>query len=130
MLFYIFMQYAFLRLKTLINAKFNWIVLSDTALKILIKQFHDKKNYYIDCNSCLLANIKYFKITKPTWFYICSIVSVKKYKVLVVPLNNSDENEIFISDTMKYNIENALHCTINKCFLREYKREKNSLVNK
>ncbi|CAD1476808.1 unnamed protein product, partial [Heterotrigona itama] len=68
-------------------------------------------------NSCLLANIKYFEITKPTWFYICSIVSVKKYKVLVVPLNNFDENEIFISDTMKYNIQNALHCTINKCFL-------------
>ncbi|KAK9298630.1 hypothetical protein QLX08_008106 [Tetragonisca angustula] len=129
-LFYIFAQYALLRLKKLINTKFNWIILSDNTQKNLIKQFHDEKNYYIDCNSCLLTDIKYFEITKPTWFYICSIVSVKKYKVLVVPLNNSDENEIFISDTMKYNIENALHCTTNKCFLLPAKDDTVSFARK
>lgn len=119
--FYIFVQYALFRLKTLIDIKYNWIILSDFILKNLIEQLYNKKNYYIDCNSCLLASIKYVRITTPTWFYICSTVSIKKYKVLVVPLNNTDEIEIFTSNTMKYNIENALHCTIDKCFLCKYK---------
>ncbi|XP_043580377.1 peroxisome assembly factor 2 isoform X1 [Bombus pyrosoma] len=116
-LFYTFVQYALFRLKTLTDTKYNWIILSDLILKNLIEQFYNKKNYYIDCNSCLLANIKYVRNTTPTWFYICSTVSIKKYKVLVVPLNNTDEIEIFTSNIMKYNIENALHCTIDKCFL-------------
>lgn len=119
-LLYIFVQFVFFKLKKLIDTEFNWNILSDFALKNLIKRFYNEKNYYIDRNSCLLANVQYFKAPIPTWFYICSKFSLKKYKVLIIPKiqkDNIDTNNIFVSETMKYNIENALHCTINNCFL-------------
>ncbi|CAL7946508.1 unnamed protein product [Xylocopa violacea] len=116
-LFYIFVHYAVLKLRRLINIKFNWNILTDASLKTLVKQFYDDEKYYIDLNCCLLANIKCFKATIPTWFYVCSITSLKKYKVLIVPLNNTDTNELFVSETMIHNMENALHCTVDKCFL-------------
>ncbi|OAD59072.1 Peroxisome assembly factor 2 [Eufriesea mexicana] len=116
-LFYTFVQYTLFKLKVLIDTKFKWNIQSDIAFKYLTKHFYDVRNYYIDYNTCLLANIEYLQISTPTWFYICSTVSIKKYKILVIPLNDSDINVIYISDTMKCNIENALHCTIDKCFL-------------
>lgn len=122
-LLYIFVQFAFFKLKTLIDTEFNWNILSDFALKNLIRRFYNEKNYYVDRNSCLLANIQYFKVSTPTWFYICSKFSLKKYKVLIIPKiqkDNIDTNNIFVSETMKYNIENALHCTVDKCFLCKY----------
>ncbi|CAK9831123.1 Peroxisome assembly factor 2 [Anthophora retusa] len=117
LLYYIFVRYVLFKWKKLIDTKFKWNILSDAALRKLAKQFYDEESYYIDCNSCLLSNIKCLNITTPTWFYICSTKSSKKYKVLVVLVNSTDTNEIFVSETMRYNIENALHCIVDKCFL-------------
>ncbi|KOC68156.1 Peroxisome assembly factor 2 [Habropoda laboriosa] len=117
LLYYAFIRYVLLRWKTLIDTKLKSNILSDTALRNLVKQFYNEENYYIDCNSCLLTNTKCFNTTTPTWFYVCSTNFWKKYKVLVVPVNNTNANELFVSETMKYNIENALGCAVDKCFL-------------
>ncbi|XP_076245751.1 peroxisomal biogenesis factor 6 [Calliopsis andreniformis] len=116
-LLYTFVYYILLKLKVLIEMTFNWNTLSDKAFKNVMKQFYDEENYYLDCDSCILANVKCFKIYTPTWFYICSKASLRKYKVLVVPMNNNDTNEIFVSEVMRHNIENALWCNVDTSFL-------------
>ncbi|XP_076659143.1 peroxisomal biogenesis factor 6 [Halictus rubicundus] len=116
-LFYTFVRYVFYKLKVLMNTTFKWKILPDYEFKNVLKQSYDEAEYYIDCNSCLLANIELFNVCAPTWFYVCSTVSFKKYKLLVVPLNDSDTNEVFVSEIARHNIENALQCTIDNCFL-------------
>ncbi|XP_076549075.1 peroxisomal biogenesis factor 6 isoform X1 [Osmia lignaria lignaria] len=116
-LFYIFAYYVVFKLKILTDTTFNWNILPNNVFKNLLKQFYNQDNNYVDCNSCLLANIKYFKVSLPTWFYVCSKVTVKKYKTLIIPSNDTYANKIFASEIMKRNIENTLHCNIEKCFL-------------
>ncbi|XP_031839434.2 peroxisomal biogenesis factor 6 [Nomia melanderi] len=116
-LFYIFIHYVFYKLKCLIDITLKWKVLAAHEFKDIAKQFYNTEEFYIDCNSCLLANIKCFKISTPTWFYVCSTVSFKKYKLLVIPLSDANINEVFVSEIVKYNIENALQCTVDNCFL-------------
>ena len=116
-LFYVFLHYVLLKLKVLTGTTFNWKTLADKPLKGLIKQCHDEENCYVDWNSCILANVKCFKVSTLTWFYVCSVVSLRKYKVLVIPLNDTDTNEIWVSEVMRHNIESALHCDVTACFL-------------
>ncbi|KZC12881.1 Peroxisome assembly factor 2 [Dufourea novaeangliae] len=115
--FYIFVYYVFYKLKILIKTTFKWKVLPDHAFRDLVKQFYNEEYCYVDCNSCLLANVKCFKVCNPTWFYICSNMSVKKYKILVIPLTDCDINEIFVSEIIRHNIQNALQCNVDNCFL-------------
>ncbi|XP_033328747.2 peroxisomal biogenesis factor 6 isoform X1 [Megalopta genalis] len=116
-LFYTFIHYVFHKFKVLMNTRVEWKVLPDYEFQNVAKQSYNEAEYYIDCKSCLLANIKFLKICTPTWFYVCSKVSYKKYKLLVIPLNDLSTNEIFVSELVRHNIENALRCTIDNCFL-------------
>lgn len=121
-LFYIYVHYTLLKLKALLSIKLSWNIFPDLALRNLIEQYYNEESYYIDYNSCLWGNIEYFKATTPTWYYICSTISLKKYKVLIAPSSQCSTNEIFLSETIRCNVENALQCTFDKCFLREYKK--------
>lgn len=112
-----FVHYILFKLKILIGTTFNWKIVPDNVLKSLIKQFYNEEDYYIDCSSCLLATVKCFEVSVPTWFYVCSTVSLKRYKILVIPLNDTDTNEIFVSEIIRHNIENTLQCTVESCFL-------------
>lgn len=116
------MYYVLFKLKVLIDMTFNWNIISVESLKHLIKQFHDEKNNYLDSDSCILANVKYFNVVTPKWFYVCSKASLRKYKVLVIPLNNSNTNSIFTSEVMRHNMETILCCNIDNCFLRKYNK--------
>ncbi|XP_076636331.1 peroxisomal biogenesis factor 6 isoform X1 [Colletes latitarsis] len=116
-LFYTFLHYVLVKLKVLVTNTFNWTILPDNVFKNLVKQFYNEEDYYVDCSSCLLANVQCFKVSIPTWFYVCSPVSLRKYKLLVIPLNDTDTNEVFVSEILRHNIENALQCTVDTCFL-------------
>lgn len=119
-LFYVFLHYALLKLKVLAGTTFKWKTLADQAMKDLIKHSHNEEYCYVDCNSSILANVKCFKVSTPTWLYVCSVVSLRKYKVLVVPLNDTGTNEIWVSEVTRHNIESALHCDVTACFLCRY----------
>ncbi|XP_076298831.1 peroxisomal biogenesis factor 6 isoform X2 [Lasioglossum baleicum] len=116
-LFYTFVHYVFHKLKVLMNTTLEWKVLSDYEFQNMLEQSYDEAEHYIDCNSCLVTNVKLFNVRSPTWFYVCSTVSFKKYKLLVVPLNDSDTNEMFVSEIVRHNIEIALECPIDNWFL-------------
>ncbi|XP_054006126.1 peroxisomal ATPase PEX6 [Hylaeus anthracinus] len=116
-LFYMFLYYALYELKALIATTYKWKIVPNNVLTKLIKQSYIMKNYYVDCNSCLLINMKYLELSAPTWYYVCSKASLRKYKILLIPLNNIDGNEIFVSEIVRHNIENTLQCTIDTCFL-------------
>ncbi|EZA52228.1 Peroxisomal biogenesis factor [Ooceraea biroi] len=38
------------------------------------------------------------------------MITMKRYKLMIIPTSDVDENTILISETMRHNLQNALHC--------------------
>ncbi|KAK2582112.1 hypothetical protein KPH14_004484 [Odynerus spinipes] len=103
--------FSVLWLLGLMEQKFKCHTLSDKALKHLANKCNECEKDYIDPYTCVLINIDEIDVSLPSWFYICCKSSLKKYKVLVVPFKNTVQNVIYISETMRYNLENLFHRT-------------------
>jgi len=116
----IFLEYVHYRLQRLFKQIFSWIILPDAALKRLLSNLENTQNEYIDYNSCALANTQFLR--KPnSWVYVCSTVTMKKYKLMIVFTSDINENIILISETMRHNLQNALHCEqLDECFICKY----------
>jgi len=116
----IFLEYMRYRLQRLPKQVLCWITLPDTALKHLLSNLENTQNEYIDYNFCALANAQFLRKLANSWVYVCSMVTMKKYKLMII---SSDINEdiILISETMRHNLQNALHCEqLDECFICKY----------
>ncbi|XP_046829878.1 peroxisome assembly factor 2 isoform X1 [Vespa crabro] len=107
---YIFLYYMQFKFKRLMKKKIHCFTLSDKTLNYLINKQIECVNDYIDPYTCILINIDEINVTIPSWFYLCCKSSFKKYKVLVVPFEDTEQNVIYVSETMRYNLEIVFHC--------------------
>lgn len=89
--------------------KIHCFTLSDRTLNHLLNKQIERVNDYIDPYACILTNIDDINVTVPSWYYLCCKTSFKKYKVLVVPFEDSERNVIYVSETMRYNLETLFH---------------------
>lgn len=113
---YIFMEYLCHKLQKLSGQNLRWITLPDVALKRLLKE---TQSQYIDCDSCALANVQFVNQSSSGWFHIYSILSTKKYKLMIASSPDVKEDAILVSETMRHNLQTALRCEqLDKsCFL-------------
>lgn len=118
LLSYIFLEYLYYRLQGLLEQDFCWITLPSPTLRRMLSNLEDTQNEYVDYDSCALANLRSLKKSN-SWFHIYSMISMKKYKLTIVPVRSITKNTILISETMRHNLQNALcHEHLDKsCFL-------------
>lgn len=118
----IFLEYLHRKLQRLFKQNLCWITLPDAVLRHLLSNLEDTRDEYIDYNSCLLANAHFLNELSNSWFYACSMVTLKKYKLLVIPMPEIAENTVLISESMRHNLQNILRCgqMDESCFLRKY----------
>ncbi|KAI4499158.1 hypothetical protein M0802_005741 [Mischocyttarus mexicanus] len=98
------------KLKRLMSTNIHCFTLPDKALKYLINKQIERVNDYIDPHVCILINVDDIKVLIPTWFNLCCKSSLKKYKVLVVRYKDTEQNVIYVSETMRHNLENLFNC--------------------
>ncbi|KAI4492416.1 hypothetical protein M0804_002207 [Polistes exclamans] len=103
---YIFLCYMQFKFKRLMRTKIHCFTLSDKAMKHLVNKQIEHVNNYIDPYACVLTNVDGIKASIPTWFNLCCKLSYKKYKVLIVPFKDTEQNVIYVSETMRHNLEN------------------------
>lgn len=118
---YAFLEYLCRRLQRMSRQNLRWITLPDVAFKHMLKDLEDAQSKYIDLDSCALANIPFSKESS-SWFHVCSMTSLTRYKLMIVSASDVNENTILISETMLHNLQNALHSEQldESCFIRKY----------
>ncbi|XP_043499397.1 peroxisome assembly factor 2 isoform X1 [Polistes fuscatus] len=107
---YIFLCYMQFKFKRLMRTKIHCFTLSDKAMKHLVNKQIEHVNDYIDPYACVLTNVDGIKASIPTWFNLCCKSSYKKYKVLIIPFKDTEQNVIYVSETMRHNLENLFDC--------------------
>lgn len=119
---YAFLEYLYHRLQRMFRQNLHWITLPDVAIKRMLNDLEDTQSKYIDFDSCALANARFLKESPSSWFHICSMTSLTKYKLMIVSVTDTNENTILISETMRHNLQNALHSEQldESCFIRKY----------
>lgn len=119
---YAFLEYLYRRLQRMFEQNLCWITLPDIVFKRKLDDLEDTQNKYIDFDSCALANIRFSKELPSSWFHVCSMTSMTRYKLMIVSAPDVSENTILISETMRHNLQNALHCEQldESCFICKY----------
>ncbi|EFN70620.1 Peroxisome assembly factor 2 [Camponotus floridanus] len=107
---YAFLEYLYRRLQRMFEQNLCWITLPDIVFKHKLDDLEDTQNKYIDFDSCALANIRFSKESSSSWFHVCSMTSMARYKLMIISAPDVCENTILISETMRHNLQNALHC--------------------
>lgn len=109
MLTWLFVRYARNRLQRLSSKKFKILAVPDETLEKFLRQCNDSKDY-IDEASCALGRLDGTESdSKSKWYYVCSKVSHRKYKILVVSYKNcNDDRALIVSETVLLNLENTL----------------------
>ncbi|XP_018358506.1 PREDICTED: peroxisome assembly factor 2 isoform X1 [Trachymyrmex cornetzi] len=114
---YVFLEYLHCRFQRLLEQALEWVTLSDAALKFMLDDLEITWNEYVDYHSCAIANIQ--KELSSSWFNVCSMMSMTKYKLMIISMPGISKNTILISETTERNLQNALCCKRldNSCFI-------------
>jgi len=117
---YVFLEYLYHRFQRLLGQTLKWVTLPDVALKFMLDDLKITWNEYVDCHSCAIANVQ--KKLSSSWFNVCSMMSMTKYRLMIISMPDISKNTILISETTKRNLQNALCCKQldNSCFIRKY----------
>lgn len=117
---YIFLEYLHRRFQRLFKQDLEWATLPDAALKFMLDDLEITWNEYVDCHSCAIANVQ--KKLSSSWFNVCSMMSMTKYKLVIISVPSISKNTILISETTERNLRNALRCEQldSSCFIRKY----------
>ncbi|XP_012253776.2 peroxisome assembly factor 2 isoform X1 [Athalia rosae] len=105
----IFANWTYLHLFRLLNMRLRLKSIPDEALQIQRLSKLKSKDSYIDFYSCILASKELLQTSKAQWFYLCCPPSLKKYKVTLLTSSNVKKDELHVSETMRFNIENFLN---------------------
>lgn len=119
---YAFLEYLCRRLQRMFGQNLRWITLPDTVFKRILSDAKDTQNRYIDFDSCAIANIRFSNESPSSWFHVCSMTSLTRYKLTIVSVSDASKNTILISETMRHNLQNALQSEQldESCFIRKY----------
>ncbi|KAG5315044.1 PEX6 factor, partial [Pseudoatta argentina] len=114
---YVFLEYLHRRFQRLLGQALKWVTLPDAALKFMLDNLEITWNKYVDCHSCAIANVQK-KLSSP-WFNVCSMMSMTKYRLMIISMPGISKNTILISETTERNLQNALCCKQldNSCFI-------------
>ncbi|KYQ59276.1 Peroxisomal biogenesis factor 6 [Trachymyrmex zeteki] len=114
---YIFLEYLHRRFQRLFKQDLEWATLPDAALKFMLDDLEITWNEYVDCHSCAIANVQ--KKLSSSWFNVCSMMSMTKYKLVIISVPSISKNTILISETTERNLRNALRCEQldSSCFI-------------
>lgn len=104
----VFIRYTFLKLRQLQKIKVQIQSFSDRTFKNIVDKYIEKSICYIDYATCAFGVIECIKSSEPTWVNVCCLKSNKKYRLLLVPFENTENNKIYISETTLFNITNLL----------------------
>jgi hypothetical protein len=100
--------YVLLELDELLKVQLNLRCIPDEIFSFFIKKHLKYNNSIKDKN--LYAFCNYDATDKPkSWYYLSSKKSRKKYKILVVFTNDILKNHIYVSESMKFNINKRLN---------------------
>lgn len=102
-----YVNYVTLRVIRLSRFKIKLNSMHEDEFQRAILKYCKDRNFYADSNSCAFGNVAKSK-EFASWFYLCSFVSPKRYKILIINLENIPNDSVYISDVMKFNIDNAL----------------------
>lgn len=109
----IFANYIRMKLLALIKMKLSLKSIPDEVFQMSLKTYssiYQSEENYVDTYSCVIVNDELVKNESETiWYYICNLSSLKKYKITIYKTSKVGRNEILISDTMKFNIQNYLN---------------------
>ncbi|XP_014488358.1 PREDICTED: peroxisome assembly factor 2 [Dinoponera quadriceps] len=105
---YIFLEFLYLRLQKLFKQNFCWVTLPDIVIRRMLDNLENTGDEYIDYECCALANVQSLKKSQSSWFAICSMISMRKYKCTIISIDHVGENTILISETMRHNLLNNL----------------------
>ena len=117
-----FVYYMHLRLKRLITSKLKLHSLSDEVFRLMTLNYCRNTRNFIDANSCAFGNICHIK-DATNWCYLCSFSSPNKFKIFIINSEKFSEGTIYVSDMMKFNLQNALGTADTELcsyFIREY----------
>ena len=123
-LLWLFARYARLRYDTITNKNCEIKSISDEIIENLVKRSIVKSTSYTDFKCCALGNVEgATSISTPKWYYVCSKISCRKYKLLVVHCDDCKTDQIIVSDTMLFNMETALRHKLQEksYFVSKYK---------
>ncbi|XP_018397275.1 PREDICTED: peroxisome assembly factor 2 [Cyphomyrmex costatus] len=114
---YVFLEYLYRRFQRLFKQNFEWVTLPDAVLKRMLDDLEIIWNEYVDCHSCAIVNVE--EKLSSSWFNVCSMMSMTKYKLMIISVSDIDKNTILISEMTKHNLRNAFHCEQldNTCFI-------------
>ncbi|XP_031782513.1 peroxisome assembly factor 2 [Nasonia vitripennis] len=104
-LFYIY--YVLNKLDHLLRSQLKLKCIPDDIFSFLVMKYGRCNESYIDDNLYILCNSKTVDKSKD-WFYLCSKISRKRYKVAVLFTDDVLENNVYISASMKLNISKRL----------------------
>lgn len=118
---YVFLEYLHHRFQRIFRQNLKWITLPDTALKRMLDNLEVTPNEYVDCDSCAVANVQLSRKSQSSWFNICSMISMTRYKLIIISVPDISENTVLISEMTEHNLRNVLCCEQldDSCFLRK-----------
>lgn len=103
---WILINYAHIRLKEILKLGFTFLKLPDKIIQNYARKKCDELDFFVDSNACVLASLNV--VQSPGWVYVFSLISRRMYKVFIVPSENISNNNIFISETMFFNLNKHL----------------------
>lgn len=103
-----FSYYVIVKLEALIKTQLKLYCIPDEIFNFLIMKHIKCGESDVDHNLYVLCNSKTLKKSK-NWFYMFCKTSKRKYKVVVIFTNDVPENNIYVSESMKYNVNNRLN---------------------
>lgn len=119
---YVFLEYLHRRLQRIFKQILKWVALPDTAFKRILNDLEVRPNEYVDRDSCAVANVQLSgKSQSSAWVNVGSMMSMAKYKLMIISVPDISENTVLISEMMEHNLRNALCCEQldDSCFIRK-----------
>lgn len=117
---YVFLEYLHRRLQRIFKQILKWVALPDTAFKRILNDLEVRPNEYVDRDSCAVANVQLSgKSQSSAWVNVGSMMSMAKYKLMIISVPDISENTVLISEMMEHNLRNALCCEQldDSCFI-------------
>ena len=102
-----FAYYLFIKINKLLKMQLKLCCIPNEIFSLLVMKHGKCNEFLVDSNLFILCNYK--TIEKPkNWYYLCCKSSKRKYKVAVIFTDDVPKNTIYVSESMKLNINKRL----------------------
>lgn len=99
--------YILVKSEMLLKTQLKLYCIPDEIFSFLLTKYEKFGESCVDANLYILCNSKAVEKSK-NWFHLCCKTSRKRYKVAVVSTDDVADNNIYISESMKFNVNRLL----------------------